>query len=319
MTLASLMATIWKFIIFVVSPLILIRKAVDLAVTRFLSHQQVHVRSRSRSKNRSSSQKPVKTDADSQEIIEAKAIADALVTRGSTAARKAAGTNTSPKPRRSVRIKLHSQADSILKSPTSGSLSPDIAKSARRKATLSRAASEVKPTKKTLILDLDETLIHSLSKGGTMSGAHMIEVKLGSHAILYHVHKRPHCDHFLTTVAMWFDIVIFTASVQEYADPVIDWLEQERKFFKARYYRQHCTFRNGAYMKDLSLVEPDLSKAIIVDNSPLSYRLNEANAVPIEGWISDPSDNDLLYLIPLLYGLRAVGDVRSLLSLRAVG
>jgi CTD nuclear envelope phosphatase 1 len=69
--------------------------------------------------------------------------------------------------------------------------------------------------------------------------------------------------------------VIFTASVQEYADPVIDWLELERKYFCKRYYRDHCTFRNGAYIKDLGIVESDLSKVMIIDNSPLSYMFNE--------------------------------------------
>lgn len=59
--------------------------------------------------------------------------------------------------------------------------------------------------------------------------------------------------------------------MQEYADPVIDWLEVERKYFTGRYYRQHCTLRNGAYIKDLAQVEPDLSKVMILDNSPLSY------------------------------------------------
>lgn len=63
--------------------------------------------------------------------------------------------------------------------------------------------------------------------------------------------------------------------MQEYADPVIDLLEKERKYFAARYYRQHCTFRNGSYIKDLSQVEPDLSKVMIIDNSPISYAFNE--------------------------------------------
>jgi len=130
-----------------------------------------------------------------------------------------------------------------------------------------------------------------------------------------------------TQVSKWYDCVIFTASVQEYADPVIDWLEAERKIFKARYYRQHCTVENGAYIKDLSVIERDLGKVCILDNSPISYawhegfppfrmRVNEANAIPIEGWISDPTDNDLLHLIPFLRALRFVGDVRSLLGLR---
>src|ERR1700761_9083099 len=76
-------------------------------------------------------------------------------------------------------------------------------------------------------------------------------------------------------VSKWYNLVIFTASVQEYADPVIDWLELERKYFSARYYRQHCTQRNGAYVKDLSVVEPDLSRVMIVDNSPVSYVFHE--------------------------------------------
>lgn len=59
--------------------------------------------------------------------------------------------------------------------------------------------------------------------------------------------------------------------MQEYADPVIDWLEAESKYFAARYYRQHCTARGTTFIKDLSQVEPDLSKVIILDNSPICY------------------------------------------------
>ncbi|KAI0383158.1 NLI interacting factor-like phosphatase-domain-containing protein [Hypomontagnella monticulosa] len=183
---------------------------------------------------------------------------------------------------------------------------------------------------KTLILDLDETLIHSMSKGGRMGSGHMVEVRLNTtyvgsggqqalgpqHPILYYVHKRPHCDEFLRKVCKWFNLVVFTASVQEYADPVIDWLESERKFFSGRYYRQHCTFRHGAFIKDLSSIEPDLSKVMILDNSPLSYMFHQDNAIPIQGWINDPTDNDLLHLVPLLEGMQYVSDVRALLALR---
>lgn len=150
--------------------------------------------------------------------------------------------------------------------------------------TLSRSS---RLARKTLVIDLDETLIHSVAKGGRMSSGHMVEVKLNTtvgyggahlgpqHPILYYVHKRPHCDDFLRKVCKWYNLVVFTASVQQYADPVIDWLEQERKYFSGRYYRQHCTFRNGASIKDLSSVEPDLSKVMILDNSPLSYIFHE--------------------------------------------
>lgn len=176
--------------------------------------------------------------------------------------------------------------------------------------------------KKTLIIDLDETLIHSMAKGGRMSSGHMVEVRLSSPMslpgvpILYYVHERPHCHEFLRKVAKWYNLIVFTASVQEYADPVIDWLERERKYFSGRYYRQHCTFRNGAYIKDLAQVEPDLSRVAILDNSPMSYIFHEDNAIPIEGWISDPTDHELLHLIPLLEGLQYVTDLRALLALR---
>ena len=141
--------------------------------------------------------------------------------------------------------------------------------------------------KKTLIIDLDETLIHSMAKGGRMSTGHMVEVRLGGPVsssgvslgpgvpILYYVHERPNCHEFLRKVCKWYNLIIFTASVQEYADPVIDWLERERKYFSGRYYRQHCTYRNGAYIKDLAQVEPDLSRVMILDNSPMSYIFHE--------------------------------------------
>ena len=150
---------------------------------------------------------------------------------------------------------------------------------------------------KTLILDLDETLIHSMAKGNRMSTGHMVEVKLNApvaapvasavptnhppailgpqHPILYYVHERPYCHTFLKKVSKWYKLVAFTASVQEYADPVIDLLEREKKYFAGRYYRQHCTFRNGAYIKDLGTIEPDLSRVMILDNSPMSYAFHE--------------------------------------------
>lgn len=84
-------------------------------------------------------------------------------------------------------------------------------------------------------------------------------------------------------VSKWYNLIVFTASVQEYADPVIDWLELERKYFSARYYRQHCTYRSGAYIKDLSQVEPDLSKVMILDNSPMSYIFHEGMS-PLGAW-----------------------------------
>jgi CTD nuclear envelope phosphatase 1 len=55
---------------------------------------------------------------------------------------------------------------------------------------------------------------------------------------------------------------------------------------------------------------------MILDNSPVSYIFHEDNAIPIEGWISDPTDSGLLNIVPLLEALQYVTDVRAFLALR---
>ena len=266
--------------------------------------------------------------ADSSADIEKKTIDHDKALDSRPSFQTSSSSEDAPQARRSIRIKANSEETSRkrkqkrdkathprssqepkltvanLKSPTSPAASLKLTKyprapmpprpliPQRQPSDSVRATStSFKLTPKTLVIDLDETLIHSLAKGGRMSSGHMVEVKLNAavgyggttlgpqHPILYYVHKRPHCDDFLRKVCKWYNLVVFTASVQEYADPVIDWLEQERKYFSARYYRQHCTFRNGAYIKDLSSVEPDLSKVMILDNSPLSYIFHEGSAL----------------------------------------
>lgn len=195
-----------------------------------------------------------------------------------------------------------------------------------------------KRKKKTLILDLDETLIHSLSRGaprslGSSGSCRMIELKVNSVATLYYVYKRPFCEFFLKEISRWFELQIFTASVKEYADPIIDWLESEivdhqlaaksssQSIFTKRYYRGDCTYRPGVgYIKDLSKIfakEDDLKNVVILDNSPISYALQENNGVMIEGWINDQNDRDLLNLLPMLYSLSLCIDVRFILGLRS--
>lgn len=210
-----------------------------------------------------------------------------------------------------------------------------------------------KNKKKILILDLDETLIHSLSRGSPRSfhssGSHckMIEIRINNMSSLYYVHKRPYCDYFLREISKWFELQIFTASVKEYADPIINWLEEEisdslnkqknlqqsgggghgggslkssrQKIFTKRYYRNNCSYRPGVgYIKDLSkyIRDDELKNVMILDNSPISYALHEDNAISIEGWINDQNDRDLLNLLPLLHSLSLCIDVRFILGLK---
>ncbi|KAA1120796.1 Nuclear envelope morphology protein 1 [Puccinia graminis f. sp. tritici] len=185
---------------------------------------------------------------------------------------------------------------------------------------------------KTLVLDLDETLIHSTSRLGGIGGGkawsnqsntsaglkvRVVEVVLDGRIVVYHVYKRPWVDFFLKTVSSWYTVVIFTASMREYADPVIDWLDQGRGLIEGRLFRESCTNIQGSYVKDLTVVERDLSKVCLVDNSPISYGLHQANGIPIEGWLNDPQDEGLLELLPMLDSLRFTKDVRRILGLKA--
>lgn len=184
---------------------------------------------------------------------------------------------------------------------------------------------------KTLVLDLDETLIHSTSRPIPSRAsliptpiirapAHTVDVVLAGRRTQYHVYKRPFVDFFLRTVSGWYTLVIFTASMKEYADPVIDWLDAGRGILVQRLFRDSCTqLPNGSYTKDLSIVEQDLSRVCLVDNSPISYNVNQANGIPIEGWTDDPSDQALLDLLPVLDSLRFTKDVRHILGLRSAG
>lgn len=150
--------------------------------------------------------------------------------------------------------------------------------------------------KKTLVLDLDETLIHSLSRRNSSilnkSTGATVEVKLNTTGLtqLYYIYKRPHVDEFLSLVRHWFNLVVFTASIQDYADPVINYLEEEVRLkdkaeatagsnakapetneavFSQRFYRDSCIFIEGrGYVKDLSVLTGNRASRISPQLAP---------------------------------------------------
>lgn len=175
--------------------------------------------------------------------------------------------------------------------------------------------------RKVLVLDLDETLIHSHHDGvarptvrpGTPPDF-VLKVTIDRHPVRFFVHKRPHVDFFLDIVSQWYELVVFTASMEIYGAAVADKLDNNRGILRRRYYRQHCTPEMGSYTKDLSAICSDLSSVFILDNSPGAYRAYPHNAIPIKSWFSDAGDTALLSLLPVLDALRFTQDVRSVLS-----
>ena len=107
--------------------------------------------------------------------------------------------------------------------------------------------------RKLLIIDLDETLVHTSTRSSLFTpwppkklySSFKLEIPFPSHPIpvLYYVYKRPYVIEFLQQVSQWYDIAIYTASVRQYANVVIDHLEKESGITvqpELRFFREHC-------------------------------------------------------------------------------
>jgi len=160
-----------------------------------------------------------------------------------------------------------------------------------------------------VVLDMDETLVHS-SFEAVEHADFTLHIKLDSVKHTVYVSKRPFVDEFLRALASpEFEIVLFTASLDAYAAPLLDILDAGRVISK-RLFREACSNVGGVFVKDLSLLGRPLSRTVIVDNSPTSYMLQPQNAVPVTSWFFNQQDTELRELLPILKQLALEEDVR---------
>mmetsp|Transcript_6436 Transcript_6436/g.14860 ORF Transcript_6436/g.14860 Transcript_6436/m.14860 type:complete len:270 (+) Transcript_6436:178-987(+) len=159
----------------------------------------------------------------------------------------------------------------------------------------------------TLVLDLDETLVHSSFKP-VADVDFVVPVEIDGMYHNVYVLKRPGVDEFMKRMGQVFEVVVFTASLGKYANPVLDLLDIH-KSVHSRLFREACVNYEGNLVKDLSKLGRDIKSTIIVDNSPTSYMLQPKNAVPIRSWFDDPTDRELDLLQPQLDKIAMVDDV----------
>ena len=139
----------------------------------------------------------------------------------------------------------------------------------------------------TLVLDLDETLIHfKMNPNNDSSGKILI---------------RPYLHKFLEEIKNYYELVLFTSATQDYADPIINAIENGNHYFDYRLYRIHTTIIDNDFVKDLSKLGRDLNKTIIVDNMPQNFKKQPGNGINIRPfWGKDNDDRALLDLLVIL-------------------
>ena len=150
----------------------------------------------------------------------------------------------------------------------------------------------------TLVLDLDETLIH-IPKG---------KKSFYSKSVIF----RPGLIDFLRNLKEYYELIIFTTGLKNYADEVINFIEKDEKYFSYRLYRENAIIRNNNYYKDLSILGRDIKKIIIIDDTK-EHILQEENCLIIKPFItqSEENNNDFILFDLILILIRIANEKPS--------
>ncbi|PHH75714.1 hypothetical protein CDD80_2171 [Ophiocordyceps camponoti-rufipedis] len=151
----------------------------------------------------------------------------------------------------------------------------------------------------TLVLSLDDLLIHS-----EWSREHG-----------WRIAKRPGMDYFVRYLSQYYELVLFTSVPFTFAEPLVRKLDPFR-FIMWPLFREATKFEGGEIVKDLSFLNRDLSKVIIIDTNAAYVRKQPENAILLDPWKGDVKDKELVSLIPFLEYIYTMqhSDVRKVLK-----
>ncbi|KAH7122144.1 HAD-like domain-containing protein [Dactylonectria estremocensis] len=151
----------------------------------------------------------------------------------------------------------------------------------------------------TLCLSLDDLLVHS--------------EWTRDHG--WRVAKRPGVDYFIRYLSQYYELVLFTTVPFGTAEPLVRKLDPFR-FIMWPLYREATKFQDGEIVKDLSYLNRDLSKVIIIDTNAMHVRNQPENSIILNPWKGDRDDKDLVGLIPFLEYIHTMqyADVRKVIK-----
>ena len=107
----------------------------------------------------------------------------------------------------------------------------------------------------------------------------------------------------LSYLARYYEIIIFTTSQNYIAQPIIETIDP---YHYAMYslYRDSTRLVGTKHVKDISCLNRDIGKVIVVDTDPAHFQLQPENGVTIKPWKGDdPEDVELSKLMKFLEGI----------------
>jgi Dullard-like phosphatase family protein len=179
-----------------------------------------------------------------------------------------------------------------------------------------------------VVLDMDETLIHSQFNSAVeyrqaearedVKSKHDFVVHIGSgdEDETANVYMRPGLARFIEKGSAMFEFVVFTAALPVYAKPVLDRIDPHNKFAARLYRDATVTFKGQPFVKDLNLLGRDMKRTLIIDNNPYAMLATPDNAMPILSYYDDPTDRELDKALALLQEMKNLDDIRPYLKKR---